>query len=78
MEGLCRHAQYIERRVKKKREAGKYFDSQDYYLGRTRRTGGGIVRPALLKLAAESAARGSAIVKEERKALQGRALARAQ
>ena len=77
MECLCRHAQYIEQRVKKKRESGKDFDSQDYYLGRTRRTGGAIISPELLKWVAESAARDSAILKEERKAAEERALQRA-
>ena len=77
MECLCRHAQYLEQRVKKKRESGKDFDSQDYYLGRTRRTGGAIISPELLKWVAESAARDSAILKEERKAAEERALQRA-
>ncbi|CAK0855216.1 unnamed protein product, partial [Prorocentrum cordatum] len=63
MESLCRHIQYIEQRIKKKREAGKDFDLQDYYLGRTRRTGGALMAPELQKWVAESAARDSSILK---------------
>ncbi|CAK0818925.1 unnamed protein product, partial [Prorocentrum cordatum] len=70
MESLCRHIQYIEQRIKKKRGAGKDFDLQDYYLGRTRRTGGALMAPELQKWVAESAARDSSILKEERKAAE--------
>ncbi|CAK0819174.1 unnamed protein product, partial [Prorocentrum cordatum] len=70
MEALARHLQFLEHKVKKKKETIKDFDSQDYYLGRTRRTGGAIIRPELLKWVAESAARDSAILKEERKAAE--------
>ena len=77
MEALARHMQFIEQKVKKKKETALNFDSQDYYLGRTRRTGGAIMCPELLKWVAESAARDSAILKEERKAAEERALARA-
>ena len=77
MEALARHMQFIEHNVKKKKDTVKDFDSQDYYLGRQRRTGGAIISPELLKWVAESAARDSAILKEERKAAEERALARA-
>ncbi|CAK0852610.1 unnamed protein product, partial [Prorocentrum cordatum] len=77
LEALARHMQFIERKIKKKKETVRDFASQDYYLSRTRRTGGAIVSPELLKWAAESAARDSAILKEERKAAEERALARA-
>ena len=77
MEAMSRRLQYIEQRIKKKREAGRDFDTQDYYLGRTRRTGGAITSPELQKWVAKSAARDSAILKEERKAAEERAFARA-
>ncbi|CAK0897361.1 unnamed protein product, partial [Prorocentrum cordatum] len=64
MEALARHLHFLEHKVKKKKETIKDFDSQDYYLGRTRRTGGAIISPELLKWVAESAARDSAILKE--------------
>ncbi|CAK0895720.1 unnamed protein product, partial [Prorocentrum cordatum] len=70
MEALARHLQFLEHKIKKKKETIKEFDSQDYYLGRTRRTGGAIISPELLKWVAESAARDSAILKEERKAAE--------
>ncbi|CAK0824003.1 unnamed protein product, partial [Prorocentrum cordatum] len=49
MGALARHLQFLEHKVKKKKETIKDFDSQDYYLGRTRRTGGAIISPELLK-----------------------------
>ncbi|CAK0875001.1 unnamed protein product, partial [Prorocentrum cordatum] len=66
MEALARHLHFLEHKVKKKKETIKDFDSQDYYLGRTRRTGGAIISPELLKWVAESAARDSAILPLER------------
>ncbi|CAK0801682.1 unnamed protein product [Prorocentrum cordatum] len=66
MEALARHLQFLEHKVKKKKETIKDFDSRDYYLGRTRRTGGATISPELLKWVAESAARDSAILPLER------------
>ena len=62
--------------MKQKREASQSFDAQDYYLGRSRRTGGAIISPDLVKWVADKAARDSAILKEQRKAAEERALQR--
>eukprot|EP00959_Pyramimonas_sp_CCMP1952_P400372 8388862-Pyramimonas_sp.AAC.1 len=42
LEALARHVQFIEHEVNMRKETGKEFDAQDYYLGRTRRPGGAI------------------------------------
>eukprot|EP00959_Pyramimonas_sp_CCMP1952_P292619 6120029-Pyramimonas_sp.AAC.1 len=48
LEALARHVQFIEHKVRKRKEPGKDFDARDYYLWCTRRTGGAIVSPELL------------------------------
>ncbi|CAK0839425.1 unnamed protein product, partial [Prorocentrum cordatum] len=70
MGALARHMQFIEHKIEKEKETVKDFDPRDYYLGRTRRTGGAIVSPELLKWVAESAARDLDILEEERKAAE--------
>ncbi|CAK0809175.1 unnamed protein product [Prorocentrum cordatum] len=71
MEALASHMQFIEHKIKKKKkDTVGDFDSQDCYLSHTRRTGGANASPELLKWASESAARVSAILKEDRKAAE--------
>ncbi|CAK0816896.1 unnamed protein product, partial [Prorocentrum cordatum] len=69
-EELARHLQVLGHKTKKKKETIKEFDGQDYCLGRARRTRGAIIGLELLKWVAESAARDSANLKEERKATE--------
>eukprot|EP00971_Amphidinium_carterae_P190185 3774992-Amphidinium_carterae.1 len=51
-------------------------DGGEYFLGRSKRAGGAIVSPELLRYVAERASRDSAILKETRKASEEKALAR--
>ena len=77
-ESAVRHCQYIEYEIRKKAEAKRAIDSSSsYFLGRTRQTGGALVSPDLLKWVAEKASRDSAVLKEQRKAAEERALAKA-
>ncbi len=76
IESLLRHKQYIEYEVKKRREAKKPADGAFYFRARSKATGGAVIDPALLKWIAETAARDSAILKEQRKAAEEQALAR--
>ena len=76
-ESLVRHAQFAEHEVKKRADAKKEHDGSEYFLGRTKRTGGALISPDLLKWVSEQAAKDSAILKETRKAVEERALARA-
>eukprot|EP00971_Amphidinium_carterae_P343480 6483247-Amphidinium_carterae.1 len=77
-ENLVRQAQYIEHEIKKKAENKGGFDPTEYFLGRTTRLiGGAILHPDLVKWVSEKAARDSAILKEERKAREERAAAKA-
>ena len=70
-----RHCQYQEFEVRKRTEAKKATDtSSSYFLGRTRQTGGALVDPELQKWVAERASRDSAVLKEQRKAAEERAL----
>ena len=77
LESLSRHFQFLEFEVKKKMDAKKpSHDNSEYYLGRPRRTGGALVSPELMKWVAEKASKDSAVLKEQRKAAEERALAR--
>ena len=76
MEALARHLQYTEHEVMRKADAKKPYDNQMYYLGREKRTGGALVSPELTKWVADQAQRDSAILKEQRKAAEERALQR--
>jgi hypothetical protein len=71
-ECLLRHMQMTEARVKKLQESKRDFDANEYYLGRTRRTGGALICPALTKWVAEQATADSAILKEQRRAEEER------
>ena len=71
-ECLLRHMQMTEAKVKKVQESKKEYDANEYYLGRSRRTGGALVCPALTKWVAEKASSDSAILKEQRKATEER------
>jgi hypothetical protein len=73
---LLRHTQMIEAEVKKSAESKKEYDVSEYYLGRTRRTGGALVCPDLVKWVAERAGADSNILKEQRKAAEERRLAK--
>jgi hypothetical protein len=73
-ESAVRHVQYVEHEVKKKAEAKKAPTNAEYFLGRSRRTGGAVISPDLLKWVSEKAARESAILKEQRKAAEERSL----
>ena len=76
MEALCRHMQFIENEVRRKTEARKPYDNAEFYLGRPKKTGGALVSPDLLKWVTERASREGAILKEQRKAAEERALVR--
>jgi hypothetical protein len=77
IECACRQLQYVEHEVKKKADARRGdYSSEAYFLGRTRRSGGALIAPELLKWVSEKAARDSAVLKEQRKAAEERALAR--
>ena len=76
MESVARNIQYIEFEVKKKVEAKRPFDSSEYYLGRSKKTGGALQSPVLARWVAERASRDSAIMKEQRKAAEERSLSR--
>ena len=76
-EAIVRHIQFAEHEVKKKADAKREQDGSEHFLGRTRRTGGALISPELLKWVAEQASKDSAILKETRKAAEERALARA-
>jgi hypothetical protein len=75
-ETLSRHMQLIEFETKKKMDARKGGDSSEYYLGRSRRTGGNLLSPELQKHIADKASRDTSILKEQRKAAEERALTR--
>ena len=78
IEVLARHLQYVEHEVKKKQDAKKAGDTgAEYFLARAKRSGGALIAPELIKWVADRAARDSAILKEQRKAAEERALARA-
>ena len=62
--------------MKKKQAAMRSYDQGEYFLGRPRRTGGALVSPELLLWVADKAQKGSAILKEQRKAAEERALLR--
>ena len=76
MESVARNIQYIGFEVKKKVEAKRPFDSSEYYLGRSKKTGGALQSPVLARWVAERASRDSAIMKEQRKAAEERSLSR--
>lgn len=77
IECACRQLQYVEHEVKKKADARRGdYSAEAYFLGRTRRSGGALIAPELLKWVSEKAARDSAVLKEQRKAAEERALAR--
>ena len=76
IEQLVRYLQDTELEVKKKQEANSDFSTQQYVLGRHRRTGGAIFSPALHKFVAEQACAESALLREERKAAEARKVAK--
>ena len=77
MESVARSIQYIEFEVKEQKvEAKRPFDSSEYYLGRSKKTGGALQSPVLARWAAERASRDSAIMKEQGKAAKERSLSR--
>ena len=76
MEMLLRYMQNTEAEVKKAQESKKDFDSSVYYLGRSRRTGGALVSPELTKWGADRASADYAILKEQRKIMDERKLAK--
>ena len=71
---LCDCVKGVE--AKKKVEAKRPYDASEYYLGRSKKTGGALQSPALARWVADRAQRGSAIMKEQRKAAEERSLAR--
>jgi hypothetical protein len=75
-ESLARHMQFTEHEIKKKHDAKRDFSSADYFLGRQTRSGGALIHPELLKWVSEKHAKESAILKEQRKAAEERALQR--
>eukprot|EP00971_Amphidinium_carterae_P296522 5890637-Amphidinium_carterae.1 len=75
-EALARRLQLVEYDVLKKTEEKVLEDGGEYFLGRSKRAGGAIIAPELLRHVAERASRDSAILKETRKAAEEKALAR--
>ena len=74
-EVVVRQLQFIEAELKRRTESTRPFDGSEYYLARTRKTGGALQAPALTKYISDRAsAEGS--VKEQRKAAEERSLAR--
>jgi hypothetical protein len=81
VERLCRRMQYIEETYRQKAEQAVLAKSPDstaqvreYFSGKARMTGGAIISPALLKAASTQAAQDNDILKQQRKALETRAL----
>lgn len=52
-EVCARHLQFVEHEQKKKSDAKRTPDGSEYFLGRTRRTGGALINPELLRWVAE-------------------------
>ena len=75
-ESLTRYLQHIEYEAKKKVEARAGYDEAEDFLGRPRRATGGLICPELMEFVANKAAKRSAVMKEQRKAAEERALAR--
>ena len=75
-EAIARHLQYHEHEVKKKQDAKRSYDQSEHFLGRPKRTGGALIAPELLQWVADKASKDSAILKEQRKAAEERALLR--
>ena len=76
MEAAARHLQFVEYEVKKKADTKKSDSNAEFFLGRSKRTGGALISPELLKWVSDKAAQESAVLKEQRKAAEERALAR--
>ncbi len=81
MERLCRRMQYIEegyrQKLEEKKQTGKdagLSTLSSYFDGRPKMAGGAIVSPALLKTASEAAAARNEILRQQRKAIEARAL----
>ena len=77
VEAICRQLQYTEHEVQKKVDAKKPRTHVDYFLGRARRAGGGLIAPALVDWVSTKAGKEAAILKEQRKAADEQALLRA-
>lgn len=80
-ECVIRNLQFVEYEVRKKMEAkqgegGGTQQQAEWFLGRPRRIGGGIIDPALLEWVASAASKKASIMKEQRKALEESALLR--
>ena len=76
-EVAARHLQFIEHEVKKKADVKRRTDpGMDFFLGRTKRSGGALVSPELTKWVASKAAQESSVLKEQRKAAEEQKLAR--
>ena len=75
-ESMVRHLQFVEHEVKRRQDNKREADGSEFFLGRTKRTGGALVCPALLEWVAKKASQESAVLKEARKAAEERALAR--
>ena len=76
MEAAARHLQFVEYEVKKKADAKRSDSNAEFFLGRSKRTGGALISPDLLKWVSDKAAQESAVFKEQRKAAEERSLAR--
>ena len=76
MEAAARHLQFVEYEVKKKADSKRSDSKAEFFLGRSKRTGGALISPELLKWVSDKAAQESAVLKEQRKAAEERALAR--
>ena len=75
-EAIARHLQFHEHEVKKKQDAKRGYDQNEYFLGRPRRSGGALISPEVLEWVAGKAQKDSSILTEQRKAVEERALLR--
>ena len=76
LEAVARHLQFVEYEAKKKADSKRSGSNGEFFLGRSKRTGGALISPDLLKWVSGKAAQESAVPKEQRKAAEERALAR--
>ena len=75
-EVVVRQMQFIEAELKRRSDSAKPLDGSEYYLARTRKTGGALQAPALTEYISKRAQAEGAVLKEQRKAAEERALAR--
>jgi hypothetical protein len=76
VEALARALQYEEFEVRKKSELRSPYSNAEHFMGRQKRVGGCLICPDLTEWVATKSSKDSAILKEQRKADEERALAK--